>query len=268
MTADWSLVYTMRYGCCVSSVEQIDIVAEAGFDFCELPARIVQPFDDEPAALPALRAIAGAPLRPEAFNVLVPPQLPLVGPQADLDAVRAYLQRAFARMAQLGAAVVVLGSGAARRIPDDFPREQALAQLADALALAGAEAQRAGLELALEPLNRTECNVFLTLGECQAFMAERGLSGVRLLADLYHIEMEHEPLAHVVAAGPSLAHVHVADSDRRAPGTGQYDYDGFMAALQKVGYNRRISAECKWDDLRAQAPQALQFMRAHAPTAQ
>jgi len=99
-------------------------------------------------------------------------------------------------------------------------------------------------------------------------MAERGLSGVRLLADLYHIEMEHEPLAHVVAAGPSLAHVHVADSDRRAPGTGQYDYDGFMAALHRVGYNRRISAECRWDDLRGQAPQVLQFMRAHAPTAQ
>src|SRR5437762_8753751 len=100
-SAHCSLVYTMRYGCCVSSVEQIDIVAAAGFDFCELPARMVQPFDDEPAALPALRAIGGAPLRPEAFNVLVPPHLPLVGPQADLDAVGAYLQRAFARMAQL-----------------------------------------------------------------------------------------------------------------------------------------------------------------------
>ncbi len=256
----------MRYGCCVSSLEQINVLADAGFDFCELPARMVQPFDDEATALSALNAIAAAPLRPEAFNVLVPAQLPLVGPQADLKglrALRAYLRRAFARMAQLGATVVVLGSGGARRIPDGMPRDLALAQLADALALATDEVEHAGLELALEPLNRTECNVFLTLAECQAFIVERGLSGLRLLADLYHIEMEHEPLAHVVDAAPLLVHVHVADSERRAPGTGQYDYDGFMAALHTVRYNRRLSAECKWDDLRAQAPQVLQFMREH-----
>jgi sugar phosphate isomerase/epimerase len=258
----------MRYGCCVSSVEQINILADVGFDFCELPARLVQPFDDEATASPALNAIAAAPLRPEAFNVLVLAQLPLVGPQTDLKTLRAYLQRAFARMAQLGAAVAVLGSGGARRIPDGIPRDLALAQLADALALAADEAQHAGLELALEPLNRTECNVFLTLGECQTFIAERGLSDLRLLADLYHLEMEHEPMAHVVAAAPLLAHVHVADSERRAPGTGQYDYDGFMAALHTVGYNRRLSVECKWDDLHIQAPQVLQFMRGHSPTAQ
>lgn len=252
----------MRYGCCVNAVAQIHSVAEAGFDFCELPARMVQPFDDDMTALPALRAIDAAPLRPEAFNVLVPPQLPMAGPQADLESLRAYLRPAFARMARLGAAVVVLGSGGARRIPDDVPREQALAQLAEALALAVDEARHAGLELALEPLNRTECNVFLTLAECQAFIAERGLAGLRLLADLYHIEMEREPLSHVFDAESLLAHVHVADTDRRAPGTGQYDYGGFMAALRTAGYDLRISAECKWEDLHAQAPQALQFMRA------
>ena len=251
----------MRYGCCVSSVEDIHSVAEAGFDFCELPARMVQPFDDDATAGPALRAIAAAPLRPEALTVLVPAQVPMVGPQADLDQLRAYLRRAFARMAELGAAVVVLGSGAARRIPDEMPRDRALAQLSEALALATAAAEAAGLALALEPLNRTECNVFLTLAESQAFVAERHLAGLRLLADLYHIEMENEPLSDVVAAASLLAHVHVADTGRRAPGTGQYPYARFMDALRSAGYDRRISAECKWEDLRAQAPQALQFMR-------
>jgi len=36
-------------------------------------------------------------------------------------------------MVGLGGAVVVLGSGGARRIPDGMPREQALVQLADSL---------------------------------------------------------------------------------------------------------------------------------------
>jgi len=251
----------MRFGCCVAP-DQIDILARAGFDFCELPAAAVRPLESDAAALPALRALAAAPLRPEAFNVLVPATLPLVGPQADHAALRAYLRRAFGRMAQLGGAVVVLGSGGARRIPEGMPRQQALDQLAESLALAADEAGRAGVELALEHLNQNECNVFTSVAECQAFIEQRGLAGLRLLADLHHLELECEPLAHVVAAAPLLAHVHVADGGRRAPGLGGYDYAGFMAALHNVGYDRRISAECSWENLEEQATGALEFMRA------
>ena len=61
-------------------------------------------------------------------------------------------------------------------------------------------------------------------------------------------------------AAPLLAHVHVADGGRRAPGVGGYDYASFMGALRRAGYDRRISAECQWEDLAAQAPGALAFM--------
>ncbi len=250
----------MRFGCCVTP-DQIAILARAGYDFCELPAAAVQPFEDDAAALPALRALAAAPLRPEAFNVLVPATLPMVGSHVDLDALRTYLRRAFGRMVQLGGVVVVLGSGGARRIPEGMPRVQALDQLADALALAADEASSAGIELALEHLNRNECNVFTSIAECLAFIQERRLTGLRLLADLHHLEIEHEPLNHVIAAAVLLAHVHVADGGRRAPGLGGYDYAGFMAALHSVGYDRRISAECQWENLEAQAAGALAFMR-------
>jgi len=258
----------MRFGCCVKDRAQIDILAAAGYDFCELPAAAVQPFEDDAAALPALRELADAPLRPEAFNVLVPPALRMVGPEADFAALRSYLRRTFARMVQLGGEVVVLGSGGARRIPDDMPREQALDQLATALAIAAEEAGQAGIELALEHLNRGESNVFTRLDECQAFIQERGLTGLRLLADLHHLELEDEPLTNVIAAAPLLAHVHVADGGRRAPGTGGYDYDGFMNALHAASYDRRISAECKWEDLASQAADALAFMRQRWQTAQ
>lgn len=250
----------MRFGVCVGP-DQIDIAAEAGYDFCELPARAVQPFEDDAAALPALRAIEAARIRPEAFNVLVPGELPLVGPTADLAALRTYLQRAFTRMVQLGGAVVVLGSGRARHIPADVPRAQALDQLADALALAGEEASRAGIELALEHLNKGESNVFNSVAESHAFIKERGLSTVRLLADLHHMELEQEDFATVVDAAPLLAHVHVADGERRHPGVGGYDYAGFMKALRAAGYDRRISAECRWENFPEQAAPALAFMR-------
>src|SRR5262249_50476816 len=149
-------------------------------DFCELPTSAVRPLEDGAAALPALRALAALPLRPESFNMLIPASLPLAGPSADRAALRSYLRRAFGRMAQLGAQVAVLGSGGARRIPDEMPRDQALDQLADALALAADEAARAGVGLALEHLNRGECNIFTTVDECRVFIQQRGLTGLGL----------------------------------------------------------------------------------------
>ncbi len=249
----------MRFGCCVGP-EAIGIVADAGFDFCELPAKAVVPLEDDRTARPALDALLAAPLRPEAFNVLVPPQLPLVGPNVDMDALETYLRRAFGRMVAIGGAVVVLGSGGARRIPDGMDRGEALDQLAQTIDLAAREARRAGIELALEHLNQGECNVFTSLAESQAFVQERGID-MRVLADLHHLELEHESLDTVVAAAPLLAHVHVADGGRRAPGNGGYDYAGFMQRLRAIGYDRRISAECSWDNLQTEAPAALQYMR-------
>ncbi|MDW8234129.1 MAG: sugar phosphate isomerase/epimerase family protein [Roseiflexaceae bacterium] len=251
----------MRFGICVAP-EHIATVAAAGFDFCELPARAVMPFDDDDTAAPALRAITAASIRPESFNVLIPGNIPLCGPRADLEVLRSYLRRAFSRMASLGAAIAVLGSGVARRIPDGWPRERALDQIADAVALAGDEAGRYGITLALEHLNRQECNVLNTVGECAAFILERGLRDVRLLADLHHIEVEHEPLEVVANAMPQVVHVHVAGGGRQSPDTPGYDYAGFMRILRAAGYDARISAECNWNSLADQAPVALAFMKA------
>ncbi|MCS7060169.1 MAG: sugar phosphate isomerase/epimerase family protein [Anaerolineae bacterium] len=245
----------------MSTREQIEVIAQAGFDFCELPAKAVQPFEEDAAALPALRSLGTAPLRPEAFNVLVPPQLPLVGAKRDVTALRTYLRRAFRRMVQLGASVAVFGSGGARRLPEDMPRQAALDQLAESISVIADEADRVGLQIALEPLNRNECNVLNTLSEAQAFIDVYDLAGARLLVDLFHLQMEQEPLAHVTVAAPLLAHVHVAGGGRRAPHIPGCDYAGFMAALHEAGYDARISAECAWEDLSLQAGDAVAFMR-------
>ncbi|NOK60245.1 MAG: sugar phosphate isomerase/epimerase [Chloroflexi bacterium AL-W] len=250
----------MKFGCCVTP-EHIKILAEAGYDFCELPARCVQPFDDDTTALPALRELAAAPLRPEAFNLLVPPELPLVGPYADVDTLQAYLQHTFTRMAQLGGVVAVLGSGGARRLPEDMPRNQALIQLAEALKIAQEEAQQAGITLAIEHLNQQECNVLTSVAECYMFLQKYDLCGLRLIVDLHHLEVEAESLTVASEVAPLLAHVHVAGGGRLPPQTPGYDYAGFMATLHNVGYNQRISVECCWDDLATQAGEALAFMR-------
>jgi sugar phosphate isomerase/epimerase len=84
---------------------------------------------------------------------------------------------------------------------------------------------------------------------------------VKVLADLYHIVVESEPISNVVAAEAMLAHVHVADTGRRYPGSGSYPYPELFAALRAIGYDQRVSVECRWEDLAAESKAALAFLR-------
>ena len=47
----------------------------------------------------------------------------------------------------------------------------------------------------------------------------------------------------LIRAGDRVAHVHVADSNREAPGHGHIDFRGFVETLTKTGYDRFYSAE-------------------------
>jgi hypothetical protein len=54
-----------------------------------------------------------------------------------------------------------------------------------------------------------------------------------LLVDLYHLMEEDEPLATIDDYADLLVHAHVADSERRHPGTGTYPIAPFFAQQQE-----------------------------------
>ncbi len=72
---------------------------------------------------------------------------------------------------------------------------------------------------------------------------------------------ENEPLGTLVEHKDWLAHIHLADTGRLSPGTGQYPYDSFVQALQKAGYTGLLSAECSVKHPDEELPAALAFMK-------
>jgi sugar phosphate isomerase/epimerase len=71
-----------------------------------------------------------------------------------------------------------------------------------------------------------------------------GALRVKLLADLYHMNIEEANLADALRkAGPHVGHIHFADSNRRAAGFGHTDFAPIVAALRDVGYGGYLSAE-------------------------
>jgi len=123
-------------------------------------------------------------------------------------------------------------------------REAALDHLAAALRRLGERAAGHGQVLLYEPLNRYETNLFNRQEEAAAFLDARGIGPVKLLCDLFHMNIEEPALGPAVeAVGPRVGHVHWADSNRRALGLGHTDPRPVVAALRRIGYAGYLSAE-------------------------
>jgi sugar phosphate isomerase/epimerase len=126
----------------------------------------------------------------------------------------------------------------------DLPRDKALDHLASALDVLGARAAGHGQVLLYEPLNRYETNLFNRQGDAAAWLESRGLLPVRLLCDLFHMNIEEADIAAALtAAGRRVGHVHWADSNRQAMGLGHTDPEPIVAALRRIGYEGFLSAE-------------------------
>lgn len=250
----------MQFGCCCP-IENAEIAQAAGFDYVECTVVSLLPEATEEFFAPILEKYEASPIPVRACNIFLPGDLKVVGPALDQERIHNYVQTAMRRVMLIGAKVVVFGSGKARMVPDGFDRDVAEAQLVDFLQLAANEADEHDLTVVIEPLNRRESNILNSVAE-GATLAERvERSSIRTLADFYHIEEESEPLDNLIAHKDQLAHVHVADTGRRAPGTGSYPYTEFVQKLRDADYDGMVSIECRWEDFATEAAPANAFLR-------
>lgn len=120
----------------------------------------------------------------------------------------------------------------------------ALRYLGNALFKLDEHARDLGATLLYEPLNRYETNLVNTLGDAAQLLDAIHVDNVKILADLYHMNIEEaNPPDAIRAAGPRIGHVHFADSNRRAAGLGHTDFAPVVAALVDIGYDGYLSAE-------------------------
>ena len=142
-------------------------------------------------------------------------------------------------------------------------RADAIAYLADALNDLGEHARRYEVPLIYEPLNRYETNVSNTLADGVAVLRSLKTDNVRLLADLFHMNIEEGDVSAAIrAAAGHVGHVHLADSNRRPAGGGHTDFAAASRALRDIGYDGYVAAEClPWPDSDAAAQMTMEAFR-------
>jgi sugar phosphate isomerase/epimerase len=171
------------------------------------------------------------------------------------------------RMIDFGAefnAPAIIGSMQGRW-SEAVDRDRAIGCLSEALEELGEHARQHGVPLIYEPLNRYETNLVNRLEDGVALLDRLSTRNVRLLADLFHMNIEEANLAEaLLAAGDRVGHVHYVDSNRRPAGCGHLDFVPIAAALQKMHYRGYVSAEAfPWPDAMTAARSTIQSFRKH-----
>ncbi|MFQ9802211.1 MAG: sugar phosphate isomerase/epimerase family protein [Clostridia bacterium] len=195
MLSSWRLLYAAGRGT-DSSLNEVScwkahqIIAEAGYSYSEICAGLLCELSEEEVARLAQAHGAGK-LPLEVCNSFIPGDLPILEPGKQ-EALRRYTETVIARASRLGIDTIVFGSGKARRIPEGMSREEGIAGIHNFLRMCNAFGEQYDVTIAIEPLNRRECNVLNTVAEGAEMVHALQLSKVRLLADAFHMYCEAE----------------------------------------------------------------------------
>lgn len=108
----------------------------------------------------------------------------------------------------------------------------------------GEYAEPLGVNLSLECWNRYETVFLNRLEQAAKLWQATGLSNGGIQGDTFHMCIEEVSIQEAFREhGRLLQHVHLADSNRAAPGAAHIDFAPILRALEEVGYDGYLSFE-------------------------
>lgn len=155
--------------------------------------------------------------------------------------------------APFGAPVII---GSLRgSIPSPGAEQRFAGYLTDCLKRCLDQAEKEGVDLVIEAINRYETNLINTAAAGKALIEELGSARLKLHLDTFHMNIEEaDPAGAIRGAAGCLSHMHFADSNRRHPGSGHLDFGAITGALKEIAYRGAIGFEyLPWPDPRAAA---------------
>ncbi len=163
------------------------------------------------------------------------------------EAVRAasihYLKDCVTMVKELdGYEMTIVPSQVGKVAPMDTP-EQEWTWAVECLNEIYSHAQKEGIRLALEPLNRFETN-FLNRADQAILLAEEVGPDCGVCLDTFHLNIEEaDMLGAIRDARERLVDFHVADNNRMACGMGALDWPQIITTLKEIGYDGAVTVE-------------------------
>lgn len=218
-------------------------VKEWGFDVIELPVENIGDWD--PAAAAQLLRELG--LDATVTLVMGEGRELVATDAATVTRTQDYLRGVVDAAHTVGAAVIAgpayASVGRTWRM-DYAERRRCYADLTANLGPVVDYAQQAGVQVAVEPLNRYETSLINTVDQGLDALAGLQDPGCGLLLDIYHMNIEETDIpAAIRRAGDRIAHVQVCANDRGAPGADHLPWPAIFQALDDVAYQGSLCIE-------------------------
>ena len=159
------------------------------------------------------------------------------------DAGLAYYDRLIDWAVELGRPLISCHGQVTRIKPISSQEEE------DALLVGGVRricqaAEKRGLDVVFEILNRYETHQIRTVEEGLGLISKVDAGNLKLLPDAYHMNIEEaDPAAALRTGGDRIGLYHAADSNRCGVGEGNINFAAQIAALNDIGYRGPIILE-------------------------
>ncbi len=223
--------------------ETLGRIAAAGYDGVELPG---EPEQFSPVEVRRLYIQHGlVPLALTASCSYPSTRRDLAHPDPAIrhDAVD-YLVRCLRFAAEIGAPVVQMLPSGESRLSPIATRAEEWAWSVEGMRQAVPEAERLQVRISIEPLNRYEAYLVTTAEDAIAYVDEVASPCVGMTLDMFHANLEEPDIGKsILAAGPRLFHVHVADTNRQGLGRGHLHMAAVATALREIRYAGAIVVE-------------------------
>ncbi len=154
-----------------------------------------------------------------------------------------YVKSVLTMVSELEGQILTLVPATVGKVVPDATEEEEWKWVVDATKECFAHAQKVGVKVAIEPLNRFETYFFNRAAQALA-LADAVHPECGVCLDAYHLNMEEANIHDAIRlAGKRLFDFHVADNNRFAAGLGHLDWKAIVATLRSIGYDGALTNE-------------------------
>ncbi|MFD2215521.1 sugar phosphate isomerase/epimerase family protein [Metabacillus endolithicus] len=105
-------------------------------------------------------------------------------------------------------------------------------------------AEKYQVNVALEPQNSDVINNLNRTQEALRFVKDLNLPNLSLMLDVYHMNFEDQSISNnFFNAKDHFIHIHIADSNRQAPGNDKMNFKEIINTLRAINYSNYITLE-------------------------